>query len=247
MENEDKNAVLTIAGSDSSGGAGIQADIKTFEEFNEIGLSVITAITSQNPEKIISIHEVPASSVESQLTAVFDYYEIKYVKTGMLYSKENIEIILKFLSKYKFNLIIDPIFQASSGAVLLQEDAREVLLKKLVPKAYMITPNIPEAEAILPLKIRNLDSQILTARTLLESGVRSVLLKGGHLTEDPFHDILVIGNEVHKFPKKRISMSFHGSGCRLSAAITANLNKGLSLVDAVTMGEKYIEKLFRNF
>jgi len=241
MESEEKNAVLTIAGSDSSGGAGIQADIKTFEEFKEKGLSVITAITSQNPEQIISIQEV---EIESQLTAVFDYYDIKYVKTGMLYSQENIEIILKFLLKHKFNLIIDPIFQASSGAVLLKEDARDALLNKLMPKAYMITPNIPEAETILPMKIRNLDSQILAARSLLKSGSHSVLLKGGHSIEDPIHDVLVTRDELHKFPKKRVNKSFHGSGCRLSAAIVANLNKGMILVDAVTEAEKYLEKFF---
>ena len=244
MKNQEKNAVLTIAGSDSSGGAGIQADIKTFKEFNEKGLSVITAITSQNPDKIISIQEI---DIESQLTAVFDYYDIKFVKTGMLFSKNNVDIVLKFLSKYKFKLIIDPIFQASSGALLLKEDAREVLLKKLIPKAYMITPNIPEAEAILSIKITNLDSQISAAKALAKLGPHSVLLKGGHLTEDQFHDVLIIGDEIHKFLKKRVNKTMHGSGCRLSAAITANLNKGLSLVDAVTAAEKYIEKLFGIF
>ncbi len=247
MENEKKNAVLTIAGSDSSGGAGIQADIKTFEEFNERGLSCITAITSQNPKKIIEIHEVPLNSVESQLTALFDYYQISFVKTGMLFSKDVIEVIEKFHNQYKFNLIIDPIFKSSSGTLLLKEDAREVLLKKLIPKAFMLTPNVIEAEIILSNKIYDLNSQVSSAKKLLKMGVHSVLLKGGHLTEDLFYDILIIGNEIYKFPKKRKNRSLHGSGCKLSAAIVANLNKGLSIFDAVSMAEKYIEKLFEMF
>ncbi|MHA1783800.1 MAG: bifunctional hydroxymethylpyrimidine kinase/phosphomethylpyrimidine kinase [Candidatus Helarchaeota archaeon] len=240
-----QNAILTIAGSDSSGGAGVQADIKTFEEFNEIGLSVITAITSQNPEKIISILNIPERFVKDQLQALFDYYEINYVKTGMLYSKETIDVILHFLKENEFNLIIDPIFWASSGSSLMKVETKESLMKNLVPKSMLITPNIPEAEEMVGYKIKDEESQLKAARDIKKSGVHAVLLKGGHLQLDPFHDILIEGDNVHKFTKRRMKVSVHGSGCRLSAAITSNLNKGLTLAESVEISERYIEKFFK--
>ncbi|NHI91839.1 MAG: bifunctional hydroxymethylpyrimidine kinase/phosphomethylpyrimidine kinase [Candidatus Lokiarchaeota archaeon] len=238
------NAVLSIAGSDSSSGAGIQADIKTFQDFNEHGVCCISAITCQNPDKIISILDIPLNIIRDQLNVLFDYYDIQYVKTGMLYSKQIVEYILKLLLIKNFKLVIDPIFKASSGKELMISDAKEFLIKELLPKAFLITPNIPEAEEILGSKISDYAAQKDAAMRIKKLGSYAVLLKGGHLKEDPLKDILVYENEIHEFQKKRKNISVHGSGCMLSAAIIANLNKGLSLLDSINMAEKYIDKKF---
>ena len=239
------NAVLTIAGSDSSSGAGVQADIKTFQEFNEHGTCCISAVTCQNPDKIISILDMPIKIIRDQLTALFEYYDIQYVKTGMLYSKQAMEIILEFLLNYNFKLIIDPIFISSSGKELMKPDAKEFLINNLLSKAFLITPNIPEAEEILKTKIIDEVTQKEAAINIQKFGVYAVLVKGGHLQLNPFKDILVYNNELHEFPKQRTNISVHGSGCILSAAIVANLNKGLSLVESLNMAEKYVDKFFK--
>lgn len=242
---EKPNAVLTIAGSDSSGGAGIQADIKTFQEFNEHGVCCVSAVTCQNPDKIASILDMPIKIIEDQLKVLFDYYNIKFAKTGMLYSKQNMEKVLEYLLKYNFKLIIDPIFKSSSGKELMKPDAKDFLIKELLPKAFLITPNIPEAEEILGTKIVDENSQKKAAMDIKNLGVQAVLLKGGHLNQKPFKDILVHDSEIHEFQKNRTNISVHGSGCILSAAIVANLNKGLSLVEAINMAEKYLDKFFK--
>ena len=243
---EKPSAVLTIAGSDSCSGAGIQADIKTFQVFNEHGVCCVNAITCQNPNKITSILNIPVKIIEEQLSILFEYYDIKYVKTGMLYTKETMEKTLDFLLKYKFKLVIDPIFKSSSGKELMEPDAKDFLIKKLLPKAFLITPNIPEAEEILGVHISDENSQKLAAFNIINLGINAVLLKGGHLKQDPFKDILALNDEIYEFPKRRTpDINVHGSGCILSAAIVANLNKGLSLLEAINMAEKYLDKFFK--
>lgn len=233
--------VLTVAGSDSSGGAGIQADLKTFAALGTYGMSCICALTAQNTKGVTMVVNTSVDMVRAQLEAIFDDIPPKAVKTGMLSSSPIVEAVVDFFSSHKVPLVVDPVMVATSGAVLLEKEAIQSYKEKLIPLSTLITPNIPEAEVLSGLSIKNEEDMKKAARALMDLGPRAVLVKGGHSVEDA-RDILYDGKEFHVFSGKRISTeNTHGTGCTLSSAIAAGLAKGLSLVGAVGEAKKYME------
>ncbi|WP_409227155.1 bifunctional hydroxymethylpyrimidine kinase/phosphomethylpyrimidine kinase [Gudongella sp. SC589] len=233
--------VLTIAGSDSSGGAGIQGDLKAFSANGTFGMSVITAVTAQNTQGVSLVHDIPRKVIETQISALFDDMEIDGIKIGMVSIPDTIEMIAKTLIKYSLpKIVLDPVMVSKSGSHLLQPDAVNALKDQLVPMAYLITPNIPEAEVLTGVKIKSEKDMIKAAKELMSLGCQNVLIKGGHL-EGPAVDILFDGMEIRRFHAERLaSNSNHGTGCALSSAICSNLAKGLSLDDAVQNGKAYV-------
>lgn len=233
--------VLTVAGSDSSGGAGIQADLKTFAALGTYGMSCICALTAQNTKGVTMVVNTPVDMVRAQLEAIFDDIPPKAVKTGMLSSAPIVEAVVDFFSSHRVPLVVDPVMVATSGAVLLEKEAIQSYKEKLIPLSTLITPNIPEAEVLSGLSIKNEEDMKKAARALMDLGPSAVLVKGGHSVEDA-RDILYDGKEFHVFSGKRISTeNTHGTGCTLSSAIAAGLAKGLSLVGAVGEAKKYME------
>ena len=234
--------VLTIAGSDSSGGAGIQADLKTFAALGTYGMSCICALTAQNTKGVTMVTNTPVDMVRAQLAAIYDDIPPKAVKTGMLSTPEIVETVSDFLiSAKKSPLVVDPVMVATSGAVLLEEAAIETYKKKLIPMATLITPNIPEAKVLSGLPIENTEDMKKAAEKLMDYGCRAVLVKGGHLVEDA-KDILFDGNQFYSFIGDRVETeNTHGTGCTLSSAIAAGMAKGLSLPEAVKEAKKYME------
>lgn len=233
--------VLTVAGSDSSGGAGIQADLKTFAALGTYGMSCICALTAQNTKGVTMVVNTPVDMVRAQLEAIFDDIPPKAVKTGMLSSSPIVEAVADFFFSHKVPLVVDPVMVATSGAVLLEKEAIQSYREKLIPLSTLITPNIPEAEVLSGLSIKNEEDMKKAARALMDLGPSAVLVKGGHSVEDA-RDILYDGKEFHVFSGKRISTeNTHGTGCTLSSAIAAGLAKGLSLVGAVGEAKKYME------
>lgn len=233
--------VLTIAGSDCSGGAGIQADLKTFSAHGTYGMSVITSVVAENTCKVISIHDVPIPTIEDQLEAVFTDIEPDAVKVGMLSSKETMHTIAKMLKQYEVRrAVIDPVMIAKGGCALMQEEALEALVKEIIPIAYLLTPNIPEAETILGDKINTIEDMKIACERIHKLGAQNVLIKGGHFEGEPV-DVLYDGQTFYEFPGKRIhTKNTHGTGCTLSSAITANLANELSLENAVKEAKNYV-------
>ncbi len=235
-------SALTIAGSDSSGGAGIQADLKTFAAFGLHGLSAITAVTAQNMREVVAVHRVPAKQVEQQLSAVFGDFPIAAVKIGMLGSAATISTVARFLREYcKVPIVLDPVLVSSSGTRLLPAHALTVLREELIPLADMLTPNVPEAESLLGRSLITPDDLREAARDLLGLGAKSILLKGGHHEGDPVCDYLVDANRTCVFRHARMPILAHGTGCVLSAAIAAGLARGRTPVAAVRAAEHYLQ------
>ena len=230
--------VLTIAGSDSGGGAGIQADLKTFAAIGCYGMSVITALTAQNTRGVTAIHALPPSFAVEQMTAVFTDIGADAVKIGMLYSAELIEAVTETLNKYRArNIVLDPVMVAQSGDRLLQDDAIEAIKDHLMPVADVVTPNLPEAEVLLGQKIESLEDMQRAARSLAQLGGRSILVKGGHLEESKSTDLLYLTEEdrfVTLEAERVDSRNNHGTGCTLSSAIAAHMSRGSSIEDAVS-------------
>ncbi len=241
--------VLTIAGSDSGGGAGIQADLKTFAANGCYGMSVITALTAQNTQGVTGIHPVPVEFVEKQIDAVLGDLGADAVKIGMLYSAELIGMVARKLAEYGVErIVLDPVMVAQSGDKLLQDDAVEALKSALVPMATVLTPNIPEAEVLLDMAIVTPDDMNTAAVRLLGLGCRSVLVKGGHLT-GPAIDILTQreGGEVTVLTDERVdTINTHGTGCTLSSAIAAQLARGEAVGDAVRHAKEYLTGAIRS-
>jgi hydroxymethylpyrimidine/phosphomethylpyrimidine kinase len=240
-------AALTIAGSDSGGGAGIQADLKTFSALGVFGTSVITAITAQNLSGVYAVQEVEPEVVQKQLHAVLKCFPVKAIKTGMLFSAEIIEVIAQVLSNYnEIPLVIDPVFAATSGSKLIRDDAILLLTEKLFPLAKLITPNLAEAEILLEEKLKNRHDLELAAQKFFEGFNVPVLMKGGHLT-DMAVDIMVDEEGMESFESKLVSsVNNHGSGCTLASAIAAVLAKGESLRQAVKTAKTYITEALKN-
>lgn len=232
---------LTIAGSDSGGGAGIQADLKAFSAQGVFGMSVITAITAQNTVEVRGVQNIELSMIASQIEAVFDDIQVDAVKIGMLSSADVVHVVANTLKKYAPKLIIlDPVMISKAGHHLLQEEAIDALKNELIPMATMITPNVPEAEVLTGRKIRTKEEMIAACREIHQQGAQTVLLKGGHLEGDA-DDVLFDGEKDHWYEEQRIeTKNTHGTGCTLSSAITANLAKGDALLDAVSSAKKYI-------
>lgn len=234
---------LTIAGSDSGGGAGIQADLKTFSAFGCYGMSALTAITAQNTCEVSAIHAIPADIVAAQIKAVIDDIGVDAVKIGMLNEPKVISAVAACLNDCGTeNIVLDPVMVAKSGDKLLQDDAVESLRQNLIPKAIIITPNIPEAEVLSGLKIATPKDLEIVAKSLLDLGPRAVLIKGGHFEHQHSPDYLVTKNGTHLWldAERTESANTHGTGCTLSSAIAASLALGTSLEQAVKQAKNYI-------
>ncbi|MEM3151226.1 MAG: bifunctional hydroxymethylpyrimidine kinase/phosphomethylpyrimidine kinase, partial [Candidatus Bathyarchaeia archaeon] len=233
---------LTIAGSDSSGGAGIQADLKTFAALKVYGMSVITAITAQNTIGVTEVHEVPPKIVKAQIEAVMEDIGVDAVKTGMLYSKDIIEVVAEEAEKYNFKMVIDPVMIAKSGAPLLKKDSIEALIKKLIPLATVVTPNAKEAEVLLNKNVESLDEAREAAKQINALGAEAVVIKGGHLkTEDVVYDVLYYKGEFKIFKSERIqTKNTHGTGCVFASAITAFLAKNKNIEEAVERAKEFV-------
>ncbi|WP_017728304.1 bifunctional hydroxymethylpyrimidine kinase/phosphomethylpyrimidine kinase [Halalkalibacterium ligniniphilum] len=240
---------LTVAGSDSGGGAGIQADLKTFQELDTFGMTVITALTAQNTLGVHGVYPQSLEAIESQLDAVLSDIGADAVKTGMLFSAEIITLVAKKLKEYKVtNLVVDPVMVAKGGAPLLQEEATKALIKELLPLATVITPNLPEAEKILGCpEITTVEDMKEAAQTLHSLGPKYVVLKGGHLKGNMAIDFLFDGETIHELTTKRIETKHtHGTGCTFAAAITAELAKGTDVITAVKTAKGFITAAIEN-
>ena len=234
---------LTIAGSDSSGGAGIQADLKTFAALGVYGASVITALTAQNTKGVTGIHDVPADFVAAQLDAVFGDLDVKALKIGMVSRRDIIEAIVKGLDRWKPKYaVVDPVMVATSGDRLLSPDAVDAMRKMLFPRATIITPNLPEAAALLDAELAVSESEIeAQGRRLLAFGCPAVLIKGGHGEGAESVDFLVTQKSAVRLAAPRVATkNTHGTGCTLSSAVAAGLAKGESLEAAVRAAKIYV-------
>lgn len=234
---------LTIAGSDSSGGAGIQADLKTFAALGVYGASAITALTAQNTQGVTGIHDVPPDFIVAQIDAVFADLDVGAVKIGMLSQSAAIVAIAKALDRHKAkNIVLDPVMIAASGARLLANDAIATLRKELIPQALLITPNLPEAAALTGAPIAKTEAGMTAqAQQLLAAGARNVLMKGGHGEGPESVDLLIGPNlSVRLAAPRHPSRNTHGTGCTLSSAVAAGLAKGLDLTAAVRAAKDYV-------
>ncbi len=236
--------VLTIAGSDPSGGAGIQADLKTMSACGCYGMSAITAVVDENTVGVYNVHPVPVEFVKGQIISVLDDIGADAVKIGMLHSSELIRIVKGTIQKYEIrNIILDPVMVATSGDRLLLDEAIETLKNELIPGVRVITPNIPEAEILLGIKIRGQDDMTRIIKQLSFNNTVSVLLKAGHLSEDELTDVFYNAetDQILELPSKRIkTVNTHGAGCTFSSAIASYLACGMPLNNAVKQAKDYI-------
>tara|TARA_B100001121_G_C18656611_1_gene606734 strand:- start:703 stop:1515 length:813 start_codon:yes stop_codon:yes gene_type:complete len=237
-----KSKVLIIAGSDSSGGAGIQADIKTVTSLGSYAMSAVTAVTVQNTLGVKSVIPIPSHEIKKQIE--FSAYDIKpdAIKIGMLHSKEVVEKVILSLKNIKVNkIIVDPVMVAKGGAKLIDNNAIAVLKNKLFKVATLVTPNIPEAEILTGLKIRDKHDMILAGNKLMKYGVKNVLIKGGHLKSSSVEDVFINKSEYKIFKSLRYNTrNTHGTGCTLSSAITTFFSCGKSMMKACDLGIKYV-------
>lgn len=244
MQRKSYSRTLTIAGSDSGGGAGIQADLKTFAALGCYGMSVITAITAQNTIGVSGIHPVPVEIITRQMEAVFTDIGTDAVKIGMLHSAEVIAAVARCLSRYEVpNVVLDPVMVAKSGDKLLKDDAIEALLQYLLPRVDLITPNLPETQVLVGRPVTTIAHMEAAGKELLERGCRAVLVKGGHLPGSQVVDLLFVKGrpgplylESTRIPTR----NSHGTGCTLSSAIATYLAQGQSLEKAVQLAREYL-------
>ena len=238
---------LTIAGSDSGGGAGIQADLKTFGALGVYGTSAVTAITAQNTVAVTRIQEVAADLVAAQIEAVAEDIGTDAAKTGMLWSAAIIEAVARSIERFKIpNLVVDPVMIAKSGARLLRDDAVEALKRRLLPLADVVTPNLPEAEVLSGHPVADEAGQREAARRILATGARSVVIKGGHGDGPNAVDLYFDGADFQELKGERVATtSTHGTGCTFSAAITAYLAHGLPRLDAVARAKEFLTGALR--
>lgn len=237
---------LTIAGSDSGGGAGIQADLKTFSALGVFGMSAVTALTAQNTTGVFAVHEVPPEVVAKQIDAVVEDIGVDAAKTGMLSSAPIIEAVADRIRHHRIDrLVVDPVMVAKSGAPLLRPEAQEALRRRILPLALVVTPNLPEAEALLGRAVRNRDGMRDAARALRDLGPKTVLVKGGHLAGDPV-DVFYDGEAFEELRAERVpARHTHGTGCVLSAAIASYLSQGLPVREAVRKGKEFVTEAIR--
>ncbi|TVP90415.1 bifunctional hydroxymethylpyrimidine kinase/phosphomethylpyrimidine kinase [Alkalibacterium sp.] len=242
--------VLTIAGSDSGGGAGIQADLKTFQERDVFGLSVITAVTAQNTLGVQAVHPVPLDSVRNQWDSIFTDFNVSAIKTGMLVNGDYMELMSEVYSGFTaIPLVIDPVMIAKGGHSLMEETAIQVMKDKLAPLAHVITPNIPEAEALTGIAIESKADMLEAAKNLQANGSRNVVIKGGHaLDKDKAEDLLLLenGERVWLSTERIDTKDTHGTGCTFSACIAAELGKGQTVEQAVRTAKAYIQAAIKN-
>jgi hydroxymethylpyrimidine/phosphomethylpyrimidine kinase len=236
---------LTIAGSDASGGAGIQGDLKTFSALGVYGASIVTAITAQSTTGVHAVHAVPAAVVAAQMDAVFSDLTIGSVKIGMTWRTDVIQTIAAGLTRWRQEkVVLDPVMVASSGHALLEAEARHALVQMLFPRALVVTPNLPEAAAILDLPVARTEDEMRgQAARLLAFGPRAVLMKGGHAQGPESVDLLVETSRCTRFAGDRVKTgNTHGTGCALSSAMAAGLAKGMDLVDATRKAKSFVTR-----
>ena len=243
--------VLSVAGSDSSGGAGIQADLKTFSALGVYGATAITAITAQNTQGVFSQQALSPQMVYEQITAVVDDLSPKVVKIGMLSNVDIVHAVANALSQYSLTIILDPVMVSSSGHRLLSLEGQDALKEKLLPMATLITPNIPEMEALTGMSLTTFDEKQKAAHYLIDSGAKAILLKGGHEEGDIKTDILYSVHEgemqIDTFASDTIpSKNIHGTGCTLSSAIAALMARGYELPNAVSEAKRYVSDAIRS-
>ncbi|MBF0117234.1 MAG: bifunctional hydroxymethylpyrimidine kinase/phosphomethylpyrimidine kinase [Desulfobacterales bacterium] len=240
------DTVLTVAGSDTIAGAGIQADLKTFSAIGCYGVSVITALTAQNTKGVTGIHPVPLDFIEKQFEAIASDINIETVKLGMLYSKDIVDLIAQKIIKYKIKkVVLDPVMVAQSGDSLFLDNLNTAIIEKLLPLATIVTPNLYEASVLLNEKINDISDMEVAAKKLAKYGSTSVLIKGGHLinSENKCLDVLYISqtDQTIILSEEKISTNNnHGTGCTLASAIASYLEKGFSIVESVKKGKKFI-------
>jgi hydroxymethylpyrimidine kinase/phosphomethylpyrimidine kinase/thiamine-phosphate diphosphorylase len=243
-----RGAGLTVAGSDSGGGAGIQADLKTITLLGSYGASALTALTAQNTRGVHAIHGLPPSFVRDQIEAVLSDLPIDVIKTGMLHTPAIISLLAEMLAAQPrlFPTVMDPVMVAKGGAPLLERDAVNIFIRDLIPQAYLLTPNLPEAERILSRRIQSEEDMESAVRELHGMGAANVLLKGGHLAGSESVDILFDGTTVHRFSSERIfTSSTHGTGCTFASAVAACLAQGEPLREAVRRAKEFITTAIR--
>ncbi len=235
-------AALTIAGSDPSGGAGLQADLKTFQAFGVYGMSVVTLLTVQNTVEVRSAEPVSPELVEAQLDVVTVDILPQAAKTGALGTREVVEVVAAWANKTGVPLVVDPVMVSTQGRQLLSADARDILVEQLLPRAMLVTPNLDEARELAGMPVESVEQMETAARRIAEYGPKGVLVKGGHLPGEPT-DVLLWEGRIERFSATRItSRHTHGTGCTYSAAITAELAKGSSMVDAVGSAKSYVTR-----
>lgn len=236
-----KQAVLSIAGSDCSGGAGIQADLKTFGAHGVYGMSIILSVVAENTKEVISSFDLPESNISDQFSAVFSDIPPVAIKIGMLGSSTIIKAVKENLIKFNAkNIVIDPVMFAKNGFALMPNEIRSLFKKEILPLSYILTPNLPEANDLCGFNIKNLEDMKKACIALNQMGAKNVLLKGGHL-EDSADDVFFDGNEFHILESKRIdSKNTHGTGCSLSSAIAANLALGFSPLESSKLAKDYV-------
>jgi hydroxymethylpyrimidine/phosphomethylpyrimidine kinase len=235
---------LTIAGSDSGGGAGIQADLKTFHQFGVFGTSVVVAITAQNTRGVTAAHPIPVETVEAQMAALAEDLPPAGTKTGMLATAELVGAVARGIGRHGFpNYVLDPVMVATSGDRLLDANAERTVASLLVPLAVVVTPNLDEAAILVQDEVRTVAQMERAGQALVCMGARAALIKGGHLPDGEITDVLVVGPETHRFTHPRIATtSVHGTGCTLSAAIAAGLARGRALEQAVTEALDFVHR-----
>ncbi len=234
---------LTIAGSDPSGGAGIQADLKTFHQFGVYGEAVLTLLTVQNTQRVFRVEAMACDLVAEQIRAVLDDIPPQAAKTGALGSAEVVEAIAELARSFAFPLVVDPVMISKQGGRLLSQKAEEVLKRKLLPHAFLVTPNIPEAEALAGIEIRTEKEMNEAGDRILEYGCKAVLVKGGHLTGEPVDILRWPGDRGSRYAGSRVPTKHtHGTGCTYSAAITAGLALGKTLPEAVLLSREYVQR-----
>ena len=240
---------LTVAGSDSGGGAGIQADLKTFHAHGVFGTSAITCITAQNPGRVSAVQAIEPRIVAEQMACVFEAFPIAAAKTGMLYDAAIIETVARGFARRKFHsLVVDPVMVASSGASLLKQDAIKALTTKLFPQAAVVTPNLAEVEVLAQRSIRTLDELRAAARSLAQKYGVPFLAKGGHLPgAKQAVDVLFDGKRFREYRAAMVpGIKTHGTGCTFSAAIAANLALGHGLAESIASAKRFVTKAIRN-
>jgi hydroxymethylpyrimidine/phosphomethylpyrimidine kinase len=239
---------LTIAGSDSSGGAGIQADLKTFHAFGVFGTSAITAITVQNTLGVTAVHAIPGDIVRGQIHAVANDLEVRGCKTGMLATRELVELVASSIREAELsNYVLDPVMVATSGDRLLDADAEQAIVQHLLPLCAVVTPNLDEASLLAGFDVNDEAGMRAAAQKLVQFGARAALIKGGHLNEESIVDLLYDGRDFHEFRKSKVATSnTHGTGCTLSAAIAAGLAHGRPMRDAVSAALAFVDRAIRS-
>ncbi len=238
--------VLSIGGSDPSSGAGVQNDIKVFSSQGVYGLSVVTAITSQNTTKFSKIEKISASMVKNQIQSILSDFKINAVKIGMVYSSSAITAIHSKLKEIKIPIVLDPVFESSTGGQLLLKSALPDFRRYLIPISYVITPNTTEAEKLANMKIRQKNDLAKAAEKIANLGVENVVITGGHLSGNSVTDLVREGTKSYTLTKRRLSIKNHGGGCTFSACIAANLAKGLDLKNSIKLAKEFTFKSILN-